>query len=95
MWFTFVLSGDEIPLYYSNTDLEDIFTPINAAVLCKLLIKSNYPSDKIDKLYAGFKHGFDIEYQGLTERRSSAHNLPLMVGSRTILWNKLMKEVKC
>ena len=42
----------------------------------------------------GFERGFDLGYEGPTERRSTSRNLPFTVGNKTILWNKLMKEVK-
>ena len=42
----------------------------------------------------GFKNGFDIGYAGPTERRSETNNIPLRVGTKVQLWNKLMKEVK-
>ena len=39
-------------------------------------------------------NGFDIGYAGLQERKSTSDNIPLTVGSKTELWNKVMKEVR-
>ena len=42
-----------------------------------------------------FTNGFDIGYRGpIKGVRRFAPNLKLRVGSKTILWNKMMKEVK-
>ena len=38
-------------------------------------------------------NGFDIGYEGPQERKSESSNIPLTVGSKVELWNKLMKEV--
>ena len=38
--------------------------------------------------------GFDIGYNGPTERKSESANIPLKIGSKEELWNKIMKEVK-
>ena len=42
----------------------------------------------------GFKKGFSLQYEGTRDRADTSDNLPLRVGNKTILWNKLMKEVK-
>lgn len=60
----------------------------------ELLIQSNYPQSEIEFLIDGFSNGFNIGYQGETNRTSRAANLKLRVGSEEELWNKLMKEVK-
>ena len=41
----------------------------------------------------GFRHGFDLGYDGPKIRRSTAANLPITVGSKIEMWNKLMKKV--
>ena len=43
----------------------------------------------------GFTNGFDLEYAGQKLRQSRANSLPFNIGNCTILWNKIMKEVKC
>ena len=85
---------EEQPVYYSNLDLENIITPVKVQVLVDMLKDTGYPKDKTDYLIQGFTHGFDIGYRGPNQRTSQSKNLPLRVGSKTQLWNKLMKEVK-
>ena len=62
--------------------------------LTAMLRESDYDPDEIAFLDDGFRNGFDIGYQGPTNRQSESHNIPLKVGSKTQLWNKVMKEVK-
>ena len=60
-----------------------------------LLRLANYNSLETDFLIDSFKNGFDIGYRGPIEGvRRFSPNLKLRVGSQTILWNKMMKEVK-
>ena len=59
-----------------------------------MLQESGYNEEKSDWLIKGFTQGFDIHYNGLTERISIAKNLPFTVGNRTEMWNKIMKEVR-
>ena len=47
----------------------------------------------MQELYTGFTEGFDIGYRGKTERQDISENIPLRIGSKTELWNKVMKEV--
>ena len=42
----------------------------------------------------GFSEGFDFGYRGPTNRRNSSENIPLKLGTKTDLWNKIMKEVE-
>ena len=49
---------------------------------------------EIDFLNRGFSTGFDIGYEGPKFCQSTAKNMPFTVGNETVLWNKLMKEVK-
>ena len=58
------------------------------------LEKSNYPPEKTQHLVNGFRYGFDIGYQGSTDVAMESKNLKLNVGSKTELWNKVMKEVQ-
>lgn len=60
----------------------------------KLLVESDYPVDKTAELVNGFTYGFDLGYQGPTDRRTLTKNHKLRAGSQVILWNKLMKEVR-
>ena len=45
-------------------------------------------------LYDGFLNGFSIGYQGPKEVQLYSANLRIRVGSPTILWNKVIKEVR-
>ena len=87
-------SREEIPEYYTNFDLDQVVTPIKVGVYEELLRESGYPEEKIDFLVRGFSVGFDLMYMGPTDRKDTADNLPLTLGSKTELWNKVMKEVK-
>ena len=69
-------------------------TPIKVQQFRTLLQTSGYDRLKSDELIQGFTEGFDIGYWGPVERQNTSDNLPLRVGSRTELWNKVMKEVK-
>ena len=84
---------DEI-LMYSNTDLENIVTPIRVKRLQELLTQSEYDMQKTEYLIQGFTHGFDLGYEGDTKVRRTAHNLKFTIGNETIMWNKVMKEVQ-
>ena len=42
----------------------------------------------------GFTNGFDIGYEGPVIRQDKVDNIPLRIGNKIILWNKIMKEVK-
>ena len=82
-------------LFYTNFDLEHVVTPVRADVLEQLLIETNYDPVERDFIINSFKHGFDLGYQGQTTNiQRKAPNLKLTVGNHTILWNKVMKEVK-
>ena len=88
-----VSTKDEI-LQYENKDLESVVSPVKADLLIRLLKETNYDREEIEFLERSFRDGFNLEYQGPTERKSEAPNLPLTVGSKVDLWNKIMKEVK-
>ena len=63
--------------------------------LRKLLTQTGYDKIKSKKLTDGFTYGFPIGYNGnRTNIKMKAANLKLFVGSKTELWNKVMKEVK-
>ena len=56
---------------------------------------SEYPEDKVRYLIEGFSQGFSIGYRGPEIRSDTGPNLPLNnLGTKTDLWNKVMKEVK-
>ena len=85
---------DEKPIYHFNDDLSNIVTPVNADLLVQLLRESNYDPQEIDFLHKGFTEGFSIGYEGPMLRQSQSSNIPFSIGNKTILWNKLMKEVE-
>ena len=76
-----------------NFDLQNIHTPVQVSKLVNALREANYDSEEIRFLEKGFTEGFDIGYQGPELRQSESSNIPLTVGSKTELWNKLIKEV--
>ena len=57
-------------------------------------MEANYPKDKTNKLIHGFMEGFDIQYQGRQNRAEYSNNIPLFVGTKVQLWNKVIKEVR-
>ena len=78
-----------------NHDLESIVTPVNWQHLKFLLEDSNYSVEETKFLVDGFRDGFSLEYRGKTDVKLTAPNLKFRkVGNDTILWNKVMKEVK-
>ena len=83
------------PLYYTNFDLINVVTSVDADMLGKLLEQSNYDERETEFLVKGFKSGFELGYCGKKhDIQCRAPNLKLRVGNETILWNKIMKEVK-
>ena len=63
-------------------------------VFRNLLQEAGYPPQKIQFLYQGFTGGFSLGYEGKTDVQLFSPNLKLMVGNQTVLWNKVMKEVR-
>ena len=99
MHFIFFISSAldqpvEQPQYFKNLDLESVVTPVNIKKLEELLIESNYSKEKTQFLVNSFKWGFDLGYRGPMDIQRKAPNLKLRVGNPTVLWNKVMKEVK-
>ena len=80
---------------YQNYDLENIVTPVKPDVLEQLLVETNYNKRETQFVIQGFREGFDLEYAGPQIRQSTSRNIPFTVGNKIVLWNKLMKEVKC
>ena len=75
--------------------MENTVTPVKADIREKLLKLSRYNSKETEFLVNGFRHGFDIGYEGRENVRITAPNLKFRnVRNATILWNKMMKEVK-
>ena len=80
---------------FENFDLDTVVTPVNVQKYNSLLIDSGYDPEETQFLVQGFKFGFDIGYRCPIEGvRRYAPNLKLRVGNKTILWNKVMKEVQ-
>ena len=79
---------------FYNHNIETIVTPVDANKLESLLHESEYDEEETRFLVNGFKNGFHIGYEGPINRKNTSKNLPTRVGNKTILWNKLMKEVK-
>ena len=75
-------------------DIESVVTLVDANELNKLLLETNYEEMKWKKLVKGFRRGFDLGYDGPTNVKRTAPNVHLYVGNETILWNKVMKEVR-
>ena len=75
--------------------MDSICTPVNANVLEQLLMSSHYNSSETSFLVNAFKNGFDLQYQGLTQCKDLANNLPFHTGNDRDMWGKIMKEVEC
>ena len=68
---------------------------MNTQVLEELLLLSNYDKQETAFLLNGFRNGFSIGYKGQENVKIKSPNLKFRgVGNPTILWNKVMKEVK-
>ena len=87
------MDGEEVK-YFQNKNLSDIVTPVNIGKFEEMLKEANYDENKINFLIDGFTNGFDSGYEGPEQVQISAPNLKFTVGNRTILWNKVMKEVE-
>ena len=84
----------EEPLFYTNYDLDNVVSPVDVEGLGKLLKETCYNEKESEFLLDGFKNGFDIGYRGCMKVRQLSPNLKIRIGNETILWNKVMKEVK-
>ena len=80
-------------LWEENYNLKDIVTPVDAEHFNELMLQAGYPEKDRIYLHHGFKYGFSVGYEGSREIVQNARNLKLRVGSKTELWNKVMKEV--
>ena len=82
-------------LYYENHNLDSSYSPVKVNEYKKLLMDSNYDEAETAFLVKGFTEGFSIGYQGNKKVRLTDPNLKFRgVGNETVLWNKVMKEVK-
>ena len=79
---------------FKNFDIDKIITPVKVGELHKLLIETKYNKQKTDTMVTGFKNGFEIGYEGNRKIKRTAPNLRLTIGTKTDLWNKVMKEVE-
>ena len=80
---------------FKNFDLQNIKTPVNLEAFRNLLFESKYDPAETEFLLDGFEHGFSIGYKGPKEVKITSPNLKFTgIGDETILWNKVMKEVK-
>ena len=72
-----------------------IVTPVNAERFKELLVQFQYDPVETQFIFNGFKNGFDLGYRGPTENiQRVAPNLKFRIGNPTMLWNRVMKEVK-
>ena len=85
---------DDGVLNYENFDLTNLFTPVKADQLEKLLISTQYDKQKTEFLIKGFKKGFDLGYRGPKDVKITSPNLKFTIGDEKELWNKVMKEVR-
>ena len=81
-------------LHYTSFDLDNLETPLDVDRYEELLLLSKYDKKETQFLVNGFRHGFDIGYNGPTIRQSESRNIPFTVGNEIEMWNKIMKEVK-
>ena len=63
-------------------------------MLIESLQQANYDPHEISFLEKGFISGFDICYRGPKNGQSISSNIPLKIGNKVQLWNKIMKEVR-
>ena len=96
MFECFIVAAKETleVLYYENFDLDTVVSSVNVNALKQLLEETNYDKNKTKWLVESFQNGFNLGYQGRTDIQRKAPNLKLRIGSPTVLWNKVMKEVK-
>ena len=78
---------------FENLDLDSIVTPVDANRLKELLEVTNYDVAETAFLVTGFQQGFDMGYRGPENRQDKASNIPLRIGDKWELWEKVMKEV--
>ena len=75
--------------------MQNIVTPVDVNTFEKLLTEEGYDETETQFLVNGFRYGFELCYQGKIEGiKRTTPNLRLRIGNETVLWNKIMKEVK-
>ena len=74
--------------------MENIATPVDAAQFKRLLVESNYDKASTNKIVDGFTNGFSLQYQGDKLVKRTAPNLPLHIGTKFDVWEKVMKEIQ-
>ena len=95
MRYFIILFDLEDLMFHWNHNLSSIVTSVNVDNLEKLLNLYGYNKKKSKFLIDGFTNGFSLQYQGKRQNiRRFAPNLKFQIGNPTILWNKVMKEVK-
>ena len=68
---------------------------MNVECFQNFLQQSQYNPEKSKYLIDGFKNGFSISYEGDENVKINSPNLKFrQVGNKTMLWNKVMKEVE-
>ena len=82
------------PIYYENLDLTTVKTPVDYIQLERMLKLAEYDIKEINFLCSSFRNGFLLGYQGPSDIRQTSPNLKFSIGNKTLLWNKVMKEVK-
>ena len=88
----FLLDGEI--LCGHNYSWQAIETPIKVQTFKRYLVETNYDPVKTEELIQGFLIGFDLGYCRPSVVQDLAENIPLRVGTKTDLWNKVMKEVQ-
>ena len=58
------------------------------------MIETNFDPHQTQFLVSGFRDGFDLGYRGPKIVKQHSPNLKFVVGNKTELWNKVMKEVQ-
>ena len=94
MYSNVIVELSEEVLNYKNFNLENVVTPVNVKKFKELLALSGYDHIKSAKLIEGFTKGFSIGYERPEKVQLTSPNLKLRIGNETVLWNKIMKEVK-
>ena len=81
-------------LNYKNLNYTEIVTLVDVNQLEQLLVDSQYDPAETEFVIKGFKEGFPQEYHRSRDRRDTARNLKLRVGTHYDLWNIVMNEVQ-
>ena len=69
-------------------------TPVKPGILKQLLEETQYDPEKTKFLIDGFTEGFDLGYRGPEDVKMTSPNLKFVIGDSTLLWNKVMQEVR-